>query len=58
MSINLKLGARIEFFGHRMEAFNMKDDREMGKIEKDGFFVYDRKKDNELRYSYPKIPFD
>ena len=32
-----------------MEPFSMKEEREMGKINKDGYFVFNKEKENEFR---------
>lgn len=38
---------QVKYFGHVMEPFSMKNDDDLGEVDKDGFFVF--KKKNRVR---------
>lgn len=39
----------MEYFGYAIEPFNMKEDRETGKIHEDGYVEISKKKERDLR---------
>ena len=42
-AVSTNVEKQIEYFGHKMEAFNMREEQEMGDIDEDGFFIFKRR---------------
>lgn len=45
----------MEYFGYVIEPFNMKEDRETGKIHEDGYVEINKKKERDLRHAVNRI---
>lgn len=40
----------MDYFGYVLEPFNMNNEKKYGDIDKDGFFVFDKEKEKEIRF--------
>jgi hypothetical protein len=40
------LEKQVEYFGYKIEPFNMRQEEEMGEIDEEGFFVFSKKRQN------------
>jgi hypothetical protein len=40
---------QIEYYGHVIEPFNMRNEEEMGDVDAEGFFVFKRRNKGEVR---------
>lgn len=46
---NESIKSQIDYYGYVLEPFNMKNERGVGKLDDEGFYVFDHKKENEAR---------